>query len=121
MGEEYNFEISFYEDLDKRDSNDVRVMEILAQLYTKVGRNAEGLSMDLRLSKARPEDPMIHYNLSCSLALMGQLGEAVEVLMSAIEMGYSDFDWMMQDKDLDPIRNHPAYKELLNEIGREPS
>ena len=113
----YSFEISFYETLDQRSDKDGRVIELLAQLYTKVGRIEDGLSMDLRLSKLRPKDPMVHYNLACSLALVGQTEESVSVLRQSIEFGYTDFDWLLQDKDLDSIRNLDSYGRLMKDIG----
>lgn len=116
MGDEYKFEILFYESLDHRDPMDGRVIEILAQLYTKVGRNADGLSMDLRLSKVRPNDPMVHYNLACSLALVGQCEESVNTLKHSIQMGYKDFTWMVKDPDLNAIRNLASYVKLVEEI-----
>jgi predicted Zn-dependent protease len=116
MAEDYTFEINFYESLDKQNPTDGRVMEILAQLYTKVGRNEEGLSMDLRLSRERPDDPLVHYNLACSLALVGQAEEAVSTLKNSIELGYRDFKWMFNDPDLDAIRNLPSYEKLIEEI-----
>ena len=115
--EDYSFEISFYENLDKRDHNDARVIELLAHLYTRVGRIEEGLSMDLRLSQLRPKDSMVHYNLACSLCLVGQQEEALEMLRKSIGMGYSDFQWMMEDPDLEAVRRLPDFQKLLNDIG----
>ncbi|MEQ9825814.1 MAG: hypothetical protein ABQ298_15620 [Puniceicoccaceae bacterium] len=115
--ERYQFEIAFYESLDRRNSNDARVMELLAQLYTRVGRIEEGLSMDLRLSKARPSDPMVHYNLACSLALVGQPDDALDMLKQSIQLGYSDFEWMLKDEDLARVRKLPKFGKLLREIG----
>jgi len=115
--DDYNFEIGFYENLDKRDANDDRVIELLAHLYTRVGRIEEGLSMDLRLSKRRPKDAMVHYNLACSLALIGQVEESYEMLRLAIELGYSDFRWMLEDPDLAKVRKLPVFQKLLQEIG----
>jgi predicted Zn-dependent protease len=114
---DYSYEIEFYESIDAKGSNDPRVLEVLAQLYTRVGRNEDGLSMDLRLSKSRPQDPLVHYNLACSLALTGQHDQSLGVLKKAVEMGYNDFDWMIKDTDLDPIRNMTSYQEWLVSIG----
>jgi len=115
--EDYSYEISFFENLDKRSQSDSRVVELLAHLYTRVGRIEDGLSMDLRLSKLRPDDAMVHYNLSCSLSLVGRLEEAFDVLKQSIEMGYSDFEWMMEDSDLEAVRKLQDFKKLLDEIG----
>jgi predicted Zn-dependent protease len=114
---DFSYEIDFYERIDSKGENDPRVMEMLAQLYTKAGRISDGLSMDLRLSKTRPEDPLVHYNLACSLALAGQLESALNTLKKAVQMGYRDFAWMEKDSDLDAIRSMASYQEWAASLG----
>ena len=42
---------------------------MLGGLYTKQGRIADGLKMDRKLVRLRPDNATAHYNLACSLAL----------------------------------------------------
>ena len=115
--ESYSFELSFFEALHRRMPRDVRTVGILAHLYTKVGRLDDGLRMDRKLVRLLPEDSTVHYNLACSLALKGRLGDATKVLRMAIQLGYKDYEWMRKDPDLSELQSHPAYCTLLSELG----
>jgi Flp pilus assembly protein TadD len=110
------FEIAFFESVLRRDAQSTEVIELLGSLYTKVGRIADGLKMDRRLVKLEPANATAHYNLACSLALTRRRMEALRSLRQAVELGYSDFDWMTQDPDLDPLKAHPAFTALLNQL-----
>ena len=63
-------EILFLEGIIRRDESYVEALQILGDGYTSRGRYAEGLKIDERLSKLRPEDSLVHYNLACSYSLM---------------------------------------------------
>lgn len=45
---------------------------------------------------------------------------AVELLRQAIDKGFNDFDHMRKDTDLDPIRQDPAFQELLKAENTSP-
>ena len=113
------FEIEFFESILRRNPRDTDVIEVLGGLYTKEGRIDDGLKMDRRLVRLLPGNSTAHYNLACSLALKKRKAEALRSLERAIELGYRDIDWLMQDPDLDALKNHPAFKALLNGIKNE--
>jgi predicted Zn-dependent protease len=115
--ESYSFELSFFEGLHRRMPRDVRTVGVLAHLYTKVGRIDEGLRMDRKLVRLLPDDPTVHYNLACSLALKGRLRDATKALHMAIENGYEDYEWMRKDPDLSELQSYSAYCDLLSELG----
>ncbi len=119
MPDDFTFEVSFFERLDKRDPNDQRVMELLAQLYTKVGKNEEGLRVDERLSKLCPENATIHYNLACSQALVGEHASAIDTLNKAISLGYTDFEWMLKDEDLVSLQNNTEFQDLIEQLRKK--
>jgi hypothetical protein len=110
------FEIAFFESVLRRDAQDTEVIELLGGLYTKVGRITDGLKMDRRLVKLQPANATAHYNLACSLALTRRQSAALRSLRQAVELGYDDFDWMAQDPDLDPLKKHPAFVALLDQL-----
>lgn len=112
-GEE--MEISFLEALRRRRPADRRILEVLGDLYTRTGRFEEGLEVDLRLSREHPSEPLIWYNLGCSLALVGRKEEAFDALGRAIELGYADVNWMLKDDDLASLRSDPRFKALVKE------
>jgi tetratricopeptide (TPR) repeat protein len=110
------FEIRFYETVLRRDRSYSAVIELLAGLYTKQGRIADGLRMDRRLVKLQPKNATAHYNLACSLALTKQNRAALRALQDAIRLGYNDLDWMQQDPDLDPLKERPEFLALLEQL-----
>jgi predicted Zn-dependent protease len=112
----YDFELGFFESLHKRMPKDVRVVSILAQIYTATGRIDDGLKMDRKLVRLTPEDPTVHYNLACSLALKGRKVEAVKVLRAAVTFGYDDFEWMCHDPDLSDMQKYPGFLQLLEDL-----
>ncbi len=56
-----------------------------------------------------PESEDTHYNAACFYAVGGDTEKALEHL----ERGTQDLDWMENDTDLDSIRDHPRFLELL--------
>ncbi len=110
------FEIQFFESILRRNPSDSDVIEILGGLYTKEGRIDEGLRMDRRLVRLKPDNATAHYNLACSLALKRRRAEAMRSLERAVALGYKDIDWMLQDPDLDLLKKHPAFRALAAKL-----
>jgi hypothetical protein len=110
------FDIRFFESVLRRSPRYTQVIEILGGLYTRQGRVADGLKMDRRLVKLQPGNATAHYNLACSLALSRRKAAALLELRRAIKLGYSDFDWMQQDPDLEALKKHPEFQALLQQL-----
>lgn len=110
---DHEFDIVFYESVLRREPQYPQVIELLAGLYTRQGRIAEGLKMDRKLVKLQPGNATAHYNLACSLALSKRKADALRELQQAVQLGYNDIDWMQQDPDLDALKQHPDYQSLL--------
>ena len=110
------FETGFFESVLRREPDYVDVIEILGGLYTKQGRVADGLKMDRKLVKLQPRNATAHYNLACSLALSRRKTDALRSLRQAVALGYRDFDWMLQDPDLEELKAHPEFDALLRQL-----
>lgn len=119
--EDFLYEISFYEGLLEKNPNYSEVLSLLSELYTKTGQHEKGLATDLRLTKLRPEDPIVHYNLACSYSLLCRPKEALEALERSMSLGYSDFNFLQKDKDLQSLREDPAYQALLDKYFKKSS
>ena len=63
----------------------------------------------------RPADPLAHYNLACSYALLKRPEQSIKTLRRAVELGYRDFRYMREDHDLDTIRHDPRFRQLMRE------
>ena len=110
------FETRFFEAVHRRDPQFTDVIEILGGLYTRQGRIADGLRMDRKLVRLEPDNSTAHYNLACSLALSRRRSDALVTLARAIELGYRDYAWMQKDPDLEGLRGHPVFQELLARV-----
>ena len=110
------FDTRFFEAVHRRDPRCSDVIELLGGLYTRQGRIADGLKMDRKLVRLRPDNATAHYNLACSLALSRRRTDALRSLEHAIALGYDDYDWMQQDPDLEELKDHPAFQKLLAKL-----
>ena len=110
-----DFEIEFFGRLLERHPDYVDVLRVQGNNLTLKGRYAEGLQIDKRLVALRPTDPLAHYNLACSYALLKRPDQAIKTLRRAVELGYRDFRYMREDRDLDSIRHDPRFRQLLRE------
>ncbi|MFO0967051.1 MAG: hypothetical protein U0793_15905 [Gemmataceae bacterium] len=111
-----DFEIEFFDGILKRCPEYLDVLRVQGNNLTLKGRFAESLHIDKRLVQLRPLDPLAHYNLACSFALLKKTDPAIKTLRRAIELGYRDFRYMREDRDLDFIRNDPRFKQILREF-----
>ena len=115
---ELDVEISFLEGLVRRDPAYVEALQILGDDYTERGRIEEGLSVDQKLSQLEPQNPLVFYNLACSLSLAGKLDEAAQAVETALDLGYRDFKWLAHDPDLKAFRKHPHFARLREKMRR---
>ena len=109
-------EIRFLEGVSRRLADHEQVLKALGDLYTRAGLVNEGLVTDRKLVELCPEDPMVWYNLGCSLALTGKTSEALEALKQAVNLGYDDAHWMSRDDDLKSLREEFHFNRLLLRI-----
>ena len=84
----------------------------VAPLYRE-SRFAEASDRGRELAEAHPEYPALSYNLACCESLAGRTADAVAHLRTAIEHSERLRSLAKRDPDLDPIRNEPAFEELI--------
>jgi tetratricopeptide (TPR) repeat protein len=111
-----DFELDFFSGVLTRHPDYVDVLRVMGNLLTLRGRYADGLQIDKKLVALRPNDPLAHYNLACSFALLKRPDQSLKTLRRAVELGYRDFRYMREDHDLDSIRHDPRFRQLLREF-----
>ena len=111
-----DFELDFFGGIVERFPEYVDALRVHGNNLTLKGRFADGLQIDRRLVQLRPSDPLVHYNLACSFALLKRGDLALKTLRRAVELGYRDFRYMREDRDLDTIRHDPRFRQLLREF-----
>lgn len=114
-----DFEISFFGGIVERRPDYVEALIPLAEAYTRKGLREEGLQIDQRLSRLCKDDPIVYYNLACSLALAEKVDEALSALHQAIRLGYRDFAYMRKDPDLHSLALHPEFKKMTSSSSKQ--
>lgn len=109
-------ELAFLEALAQRCPRDNEILKALGNLYTRAGKYAEGLKVDLELSRLCADESQVWYNLACSYALLNFKEEALAALRRAIEMGYNDAGWIRTDADLNSLKSDQRFMALLRLI-----
>jgi hypothetical protein len=65
------------------------------------------------LAEANPQYAALFYNVACCESLAGRTTDAVDYLRRAIDMSERLRALAKEDSDFDPIRDEPAFKELI--------
>ena len=84
----------------------------LRPLY-EAGEYAEAADRARVLAEANPQYPGLFYNLACCESLAGRTTDAIDHLRRAIDMSERSRAFAKDDSDFDPIRDDPAFKELV--------
>jgi tetratricopeptide (TPR) repeat protein len=111
-----DFELDFFGGILRRNEGHVDILRAHGNNLTLKGRYADGLEIDKKLIQLRPGDALAHYNLACSYALLKKPDLALKTLRRAVELGYRDFRYMREDRDLETVRHDPRFRQLLREF-----
>ena len=80
----------------------------------ETNRAKEWISRALALE---PDDPTVQYNVACGLTKLGELEWALDLLEHSLRNAPPEMiSWVKHDADLDSLRNHPRYQEILELI-----
>jgi len=114
-----DFELEFFSGILVRRPDYIDVLRVMGNNLTLKGRFAQGLQIDKRLVQLRANDPLAHYNLACSYALLKRPDQCLKSLRRAVELGYRDFRYMREDHDLDSIRHDQRFRQLMREFEKK--
>jgi tetratricopeptide (TPR) repeat protein len=102
----------------EKDSTHLAARIELAYAQIQTGDRAAAIA-NLRKAVATGEvDAQVHYNLACLLSLKGEKEDSLRELAAALKKGYSNRALIERDPDLDPLRDNPRFKEMLNSLPR---
>jgi hypothetical protein len=79
----------------------------------EAGEYAEASDRGRELLESFPRNGMLLYNVACCESLAGLAADAVEHLSRAIDIWDGCRDMARGDSDFDPIRDEPAFRELV--------
>ena len=119
--EDLEFQMVFYEGILRQRPDFIDVLIVLGEIYTKKRLYEKGLKVDKKLSKLRPQSPIIHYNLACSFSLVGDTLNSFKAIKRAILLGYDDFIFMDRDPDLSNLRRDERFTAFVKKMRKYPS
>jgi serine/threonine protein kinase/tetratricopeptide (TPR) repeat protein len=93
--------------------DDARACVLGAADLATLGDREGAQALATRALAIDPEDPMLLYNVSCMYARLGNPEDALKYLETAIDKGWGHKEWLENDADLDPIRESPRFKAIL--------
>ncbi len=114
--EDLDFQMVFYEALLRRRPRYIDALIALGEIYTRKEFYEKGLEVDRRLSALQPDNPIVHYNLACSLSLLGDVTNSLEAIERAVHLGYDDFQYMSRDPDLSNLRRDERFGQLVRQL-----
>lgn len=90
-------------------------LEMIKTAVAKMGQgDLSGAENELLQARERDAtESLIYYNLAIVRLRQQQPDEALKQLEAAFMAGFTHFDAMDQDTDIDPLRNQPKFKELM--------
>jgi adenylate cyclase len=59
---------------------------------------------------------MLLYNVGCVFALLGEPERALDCLEKAVCGGLRQVDWYRHDSNLDAVREHPRFHQLIQTL-----
>jgi adenylate cyclase len=96
--------------------DDVPMLLDGASALAALGERQRSLEWASRILDKAGDDALVLYNLACLYSLAGEVTSALESLEKSYAAGLADPEWMSQDSDLDNIRHHPRYKDLVKQM-----
>ncbi len=98
---------------DTIESGQSEAWESLIPLH-EAREYAEVADRARELLEAHPDDTRLLYNVACCESLAGRTDDALEHLGRAVELFEGIRAMAKDDSDFDPIRDEPAFKELVS-------
>ena len=94
--------------------NDNRALNMGAFALLRLGQTGEAVKWMAASLKNAPMDSIIQYNGACFFSLAGDVEQALDHLEHClIKVGNISREWLEHDSDMDNIRNHPRYAEII--------
>jgi adenylate cyclase len=95
--------------------DDNRALNMGAFALLRLGRKEEAIEWMQESMRKAPMDSIVHYNAACLYALAGEVEKSIDCLENCrFRVGNLNREWLMHDSDLDNVRSHPRFTEILN-------
>ena len=122
MGKEEKMAPVLHEALNKVERHlafnpdDSRAIYLGADVLIRLGEKPKAMEYVKRLAATERDEPYLLYGIACLYSLIEKPEEAVYYLTKSIEAGFAHRQYLEKDSDFDPIRTHPSYRALINNL-----
>jgi serine/threonine protein kinase/Flp pilus assembly protein TadD len=96
--------------------DDARALCLGAAALIQIGNRDRALDWARRASALDPTDPGILYNVACVYSVGDMKDDALTCLDKAIQNGFGHREWLVNDSDLDAIRDDARFQALLQKL-----
>jgi adenylate cyclase len=102
------------EKIVSEDPGHGRAIGFGASLLVTLGQKERAKEWTKRARLIDPDNANLQYNLACAMSMLGEHDEAITILRGVAERSSPGMlGWIESDSDLDPIRTHPGYLEII--------
>lgn len=98
--------------------DDVRAVYKKAGALCSLGKRALALEWTNRALAMDPEEPVVLFNVSSAFSRLGDIDKALDCLEKANMQGFCLVKWMEHDPDFGPLRYHPRFEALMQELAQ---
>ena len=96
------------------NQDDNRALNMGAFALLRLGQAEEAAKWMRTSMRNAPMDSIIQYNGACFFSLAGDIEHALDCLENClIKVGNINREWLIHDSDMDNIRAHPRYDQII--------
>jgi TolB-like protein/Flp pilus assembly protein TadD len=92
---------------------DSRALYLGAINLERIGEHQRAQEWADRALHLDPTHPVMLYNLACFHSVAGRVDAALDMVEKALDLGFLHREWYLTDSDLENIRRHPRFDELM--------
>ncbi len=96
--------------------DDARALYLGAGALCRLGERARALDWAKRALGIDAGEPVTLYNVACVYTKLDRTEDALDSLEQAVRLGFTHRAWIEHDNDLDPLREHPRFRALLEKL-----
>jgi tetratricopeptide (TPR) repeat protein len=78
------------------------------------GEKEKAVSWVEKAIELEPDDPYNLYGCACFYGRINEVDKSLDLLEKSIHGGFAHKEWIDNDGDLDPLRDHTRFKELMS-------
>lgn len=95
---------------------DVRSQASLASIEAAAGMRDQARARATKVARGPYMDHHVAYSLGAAFAQLGQADESIAWLQRAADTGFPCYPWFERDTLLEPVRQHPSFVRLLENL-----